>query len=242
MAIAFVKNGGTTTNKALGGTSTTITVPAGGHAAGDLLAVACYGFATLTVQLTSVTDVRGNTYSLEINSNKIGIGASVLTTALQAGDLITIAWNIDPSPLAVVAKEFSGVSDTQDVTGASTLTSTANTTPSATITPVSPETLVLGAVGTNGPSGDTLTEDTDTTGGAGWTALRVGSTGGGATSNATLNFVHKITTSATTQTYNPTITSRLWREVLIALQPAAVAATPPRPTIIQQAVQRAAVR
>lgn len=72
----------------------------------------------------------------------------------------------------------------------------------------------------------TITEDTDTNGGASWVAGPLAqTTGGSATSNIVHRPAYKITASSAAQTYNPTwSTARTWAASLSALQPSAVAA------------------
>lgn len=70
----------------------------------------------------------------------------------------------------------------------------------------------LGVVGTEGPSGDSFTEDADYT-----QRNRTGTTGGGAAGNMSANSANRILTG-TSDTYNPTITSRDFVIILVALE------------------------
>ncbi len=223
--IAFVKNGGTVADKAPVSTDVTVTVPAGGHAAGNLVVVG-YSSQDLGPSPTVITDSRGNSYQRHSQSPTAtaatAVGGSVLTTALQAGDTITVTFTSTPTEAVVITREFSGATFTKDVDPGGASGSSA--TPTVSVTPVSAVTLLVAMLRTQGPSGDSFTEDADAAGGAGWTGLRVGSTGGGATSNITGNLAHKITTSAVAQTYDPSITSRAWRTNLTSLQAQAQAA------------------
>lgn len=232
MAIVLVKQGGTNASKSAG-SSIGITVPAGGHAAGSTVAVGVSGGA-LAQNTTTVTDSRGNTYT---NIDETGttttarsiIFVSVLTTALQAADTITVTSTTGWGAPGVAAgsAEWSGVTLTEDVASAHS-GPTSGTAPNLAITPVSAETLVLANLCVLGPTGDPFNADTDTTGGDSWNQLTVaGTTGGSATSNITGRMTYKITTSAAVQNYNPTLgTTRVHAEGLCSLQ-AAVAAAPP---------------
>lgn len=249
MAIAFVKNGGTNGDKVGGNTTLSLTVPAGGHALGNLVVVAVGYSANQTSTTTAVSDSRGNTYTLieEVPTATSGLCAlwvSVLTTALQAGDSITVTITGGGTPTfvksAVTSAEFSGASSTEDVASAQGR-SASTTTPSAgPITPPSAATLVIGAVGPFGPTGDTFTQDSDTAGGVGWTAGATGgTTGGSAATNITVRLAYKITTSSASQTYNPTLgTARECGWVIAALQQAAAAAPGPASSRRQRRASR----
>lgn len=215
VAILFVKNGGTASSKTTQ-SSIGVTVPAGGHAAGNTLVVLVG--AAAAVNLSSVTDSRGNTYTVVSPVTRAGIAWSVLGTALQAGDTVTVNLSGSAAAQAVSTIEFSGVASTQDFTALSVQTTT--TTPSVgPTTPPSAADLLIGCLGITGPVEDSFTQDTDSNGGAAWAGITsVGTTGAGATSNATVRGAYKITTSAAAQTYNTTITSRSVSEILIGLQ------------------------
>ena len=255
MAITFVKNGGVASAKGVSVTSFTITVPAGGHAAGNLLVVVA-GNSTngSPPQLASASDARGNSYApIELGNTssptlRATILASVLTTALQAGDLITVSFAGGIGVVqayAAVTSEFSGVTVTEDV--ASTFAIATSTAMSVgPITPPSAVTLVLGAAYWQDPTTDFTTEDSDTAGGVAWTnAATTGTSGGSASSNRSVHFAYKITASSAAQTYNWTLASSVaWGASIAALQQAAPAA-PPKGKVIHspsQAVLRAALR
>jgi hypothetical protein len=86
---SFVKAGGNAVASAA--SQIVVTVPAGGHAAGNIVMVAV---ATSSVLVSSVTDTRGNSWTTGHASNgstALAEGCwSKLVTALQAGDQITI--------------------------------------------------------------------------------------------------------------------------------------------------------
>lgn len=96
-----------TFDKAASGAGT-ITIPAGGIAQGNLVVVLAGSGLTSTDTLTSVTDSRGNTYDISTTYRTI-TGASGgrfkyawcnLTTALQAGDVITCTWASGTVPVS----------------------------------------------------------------------------------------------------------------------------------------------
>lgn len=243
MAIAFVKNGGTTTSKAVGGaTSISVTVPAGGHALNNTVILEWGTDAIVgTGTAPTVTDTRGNTWT-ELSGGTTGpihgALAAKLSTALIAGDTITLTWvNGSQAAIAVRTVEFSGVSTIEDVADAgSGLTTT--TTPTASITPTAAAVLILAFVRINGPVGDAYTEDADSTGGDTWhTITAVGTTGGGAATNVSVKGPYKITTSAVAQTWTATIASRATQTRIYALRPATDwTATPADSTSISDSV------
>jgi len=111
-------------------------------------------------------------------------------------------------------------------------------TPSASNTSNLQDSLLIGAVGVNGPTGDAYTQDTDTTNGSWVTGTRSGTSGGSASTNITINSAYKITTASGAQTYNPSLgTSRQWGEILFALM--AGGRMLPRPLTGMRAVHRA---
>ena len=229
--IVFVKEVGNAATKT-SGASQSVTVPAAGVASGNTLVVFTV-IAENTGTGPSCTDSRGNTYT-NVTRDPLAFTGKIyicaVTTALISGDTITVGFSAGSNDeRAMLVAEFSGV----DTTGASVDTSTGTSsptgtsaTPSATITPSGATDLIVAMVGVNGPTGDTFTQDTDTNGGDSWHGLtRIGTSGGSQTSNVTLNTTYKITTSAISQTYDPSITSRSWRAQVVALLAAAIPAS-----------------
>lgn len=107
------------------------------------------------------------------------------------------------------------------MTGADSASATSSA-PTATSGALAVGDLVFALVGANGPSGDTFTQDTDTTGGS-WSpasaSAQIGSTGAGATTNATSKFGYKVVTASGTQTYNPALgTARNYAEITFGLK------------------------
>jgi hypothetical protein len=234
VAIAFVKAGGTAGNKVGGNATLAVTVPAGGHAIGNTVVVAAGGAVGTAFATQSITDSRGNSYTLiEVYQGGTGFSfaslfASVLTTGLQAGDTITLtAGSGTFSRSALLAAEFSGASISENV--ASIAASVSGTAPSiGPITPVDAVTLVLAEISNSQqPTDAAFTEDSDAAGGDSWHGFVAGTTGGSSSSNIVLRLAYKITTSAVAQTYNPTTPTGSAYMTLAALQQAAVAAVIP---------------
>ena len=89
----------------------TITVPAGGAAVGNRIVI--FGVTTNANPVTSVTDARGNSYTIRRNGGTapgMWLADAVVATALQAGDLITITRGSAGLSYAIAA-EFSGIAD-----------------------------------------------------------------------------------------------------------------------------------
>lgn len=223
--IKFVRDGGTLADKAPVGGANSVTVPAAGHAVGNLVVLGVGWPGTVTV--SSVADTRTNTWTLiEPGQGGNRVYASVLTTALVSGDTITVTFSAAPAEVVLISKEFSSVTTTEDVASAeASFASNANPTVGP-ITPVSAETLVIGWISVGTTTAETFTEDADTAGGAGWTGLLVGTSGGGAASNIKGNLAHKITSSAASQTYNPTLSAARECWLCLASLQKAAAATP----------------
>ena len=241
MAIAFVKNGGTNSSKSGSVTSLAATVPTGGHAAGDLVLVVWTSNGGGSGNSFSCADSRSNSY-VQVgggaNGNsalQVWVFASVLATALLANDTITVS-GTTVSQAATTTAEYSGVGATDDI--ATVLNNGSSRTPTASGTPVSAATLVIGGLGVNGPTGDSFTEAT------GWNSLAsAGTSGGPATSNIVVHAAYQILTSASAQNYNPSLgTSRLWAESLTVLDPiSATSPVPLPPHITSQAINRATI-
>jgi len=243
MAIAFVHNLGTAQTKV--GALTLVITTSAAASAGNTIIVRAVGVDA--IPNASVTDTAGNTYVLDTDNSganpRNDIWRADNVAALASGSSITVTYSTTFSAAAAAADEFSGVTATspKDVSGVG---SGSSTTPSATADPVATNDLIFGHVSVNGPTGDTYTEDTDSTGGDTWhTLTRIGTSGAGATSNVTSNGAYKIATDGSAQTYNPTLgTSRAWRDTVTSETAAAAADARPAPIrVASQAVTRAAV-
>ncbi len=214
MAAAFVKNVG---SHGVNATTRSITVPAGGCAAGNVIVIRSTHTGTTTT-VSSVTDSRGNTYS-EIGASVASgtsfaseMWAATLTTALQAGDTITVTYSAKVNGPAI-ADEFSGVTLTEDFADISA-SGTSTTPSSGAQTPTQAAVLLIGQVAF-AASSDTTTEDSDSAGGDTWHSLTFLTSGTRGDHGA-----YKITTSAVSQTYNPTLSGSVaWMARLLGLRP-----------------------
>lgn len=232
---AFVKNIGTAAGTA---SSLAVTVPAGGAAAGNLLVVCAGSQNGDGKTITGITDSRGNTYAEVQTTNATTNGAmvwrSLLGTALQSGDTITVSFS-SKQPWRVSVNEYSVVATTEDGKDGSQGSST---TPSVSITPANATNLVVTCLLVEDGASDGFTEDGDSAGGGTWNTLTSVTAG-----DTILRGAYKITTSATTQTYDPTLgTSRPWTNIIAALQASAgqQSGIRPAPLRLNQAVTRAA--
>lgn len=199
------------------GTSIALTIPAGGIAAGNSIIVSfAMDPATGTV---SCTDTASNTYANDrdvVNgSGTSGVRAVILSahnvTALLSGNTITCT-HPSVGARALGAAEFSGLA----VSGAKDQTTSAvgqSTTPSSgnTGTTTQAVELLIGAIGVEGPSGDSFFP------GASYTTIgRGGTTGGNAATNITINPEYRIVTA--TDAYAATGTlgnSRKWAAAIV---------------------------
>lgn len=168
--IGFVKNIGTNQSKTAG-TSISVTVPAAGVKAGNSIIVT---FAMdSTSGSVSVSDTAGNTYNLDADTGvyvtyvRTLIFSAHNVTALVSGNTITVT-HPSVNAKAVSANEFSGLAKTSALALDKTSTATGDsTTPSSgsTATTTQADELLIGAIGVEGPLGDTFTA------GSGYTAL-----------------------------------------------------------------------
>lgn len=125
-----------------------------------------------------------------------------VTRALTTADSITSTASAK-TQWGMTAEDFSGLTTTED--GVNSGSGSSTTPSSGSITPANAVDVVLGIVGWSDDA-SVKTEDTDTAGGAGWTTLTNVVSGGAEGEPA-----YKITTSAVSQTYDPTLAdSRRW--------------------------------
>jgi hypothetical protein len=208
-SIAFVKLVG---SDACGGTSSVVTVPAGGVAAGNtlVLSVVVRGNSTGAV---SVSDSKGNTYSLDVTSTRTNQGRTFLfsarvATALISGNTITVSHPNDNAEGVIVA-EFSGIaaSSRVDVTAA---THGNNASPTGSVTTTGAPRLVVGAVGNH--------YNVSFTEASGWTTLlHLPQTCAGGPNRADHHAAYRIESASGTFTYDPSLeTSQEWYEAVAA--------------------------
>ncbi len=194
--IAFVKNVTPNQSKTTG-TSIAVTVPASGVAAGNSIIVwLAMDPASGTV---SCTDSASNSYAVDrdqINgSGTSGVRTVVLSAhnlnALVSGNTITCT-HPSVAARALSASEFSGlaVSATKDQATSATGQSTSPSSGTTGMTTQANE-LLIGAIGVEGPNGDSFTPGANysNTGG------RIGTTGGNAATNITINPEYRIVTA-----------------------------------------------
>jgi hypothetical protein len=226
-AIGFVKAIGTAKSKT-SGASLTLTVPAGGVAAGNSIIIT---FAMDDADgAVSAADSRGNAYAVDADANRVGVNDRVRTvilsahnvTALQGGDTITLS-HPSVTARAASAVEFSGLTGS----GALDQTSTAvgnSTTPSSgsTSTTAQPDELLIGAIGVEGPLGDIFTPGTN------YNALtRDGTTGGSGASNITIDPEYRIVSATGAYLANGTLgTGRRWAAAIATYKMSAPTPTP----------------
>lgn len=202
-------------------TSRTLTVPAAGHAAGNILVVRVTGNNALGT--VTVTDTQSNPYTpvhISTADPDMTVLVGQINTALVSGNSVTASFS-STDRVAMSADEFSGTSTTELVASvAGGPGPSASPSSGASSTPGEAIALVLGQVAFNGPTSDTFTQDSDTTGGPAWSSITTaGTTGGSAGSNVTLEGGYKVTTSAAAQTYNPTNSaSRDYSCILVILE------------------------
>lgn len=216
MAVAFVKNIGTDTANME--TTLVITVPAAGVALGNFIVVR--GSLDAGGAVSSIVDTGGNTYTERStftwpsgSNNVCHIWTAPVTVALTSGNTITITFAKDSG--AAAADEWSGVG-TYDGT-ASDATGTSTTPSSNAFTPAGAG-LVIGGLFYAAVANQISAEDSDTNGGGSWSGLTfVGGAG-----NQGCHGAYKITTSAASQTYDPTLSISIgWGADIVAFNQAA---------------------
>jgi hypothetical protein len=213
---AFIKNVGTASTK-VSGTTLAVAVPAGGVSAGSTLIVKVAH--DYTSGGPTMADSRGNVYTRDQTSPngattmRASLFSAQINNALREGDTILLTTSAVTTVRAMSVDEFTRLtfSSPLDVKNSTSATST---TPGGTIpiTTTNADDLLVGMVAVLGPSDETYTEDTL----AQWSSLaRVGSTGGAATSNTTVNSAYRVVGSTGTYRYQPTLgTSESWIEII----------------------------
>jgi hypothetical protein len=246
--LSFVKSVGTATS-ATSVSSLAVTVPAGGCAVGHLVVVHFAGF-NYTSGTVSIADTRSNTWGHPFTKTNSTFGInevwySVLTTALQSSDTITVTVPTGDQCYAMTADEFTGLSPVagqpwaNDATGA---TGT-STTPSDTLNPgaTTPAVLWYAGMSVDSLSSETYTEDATNTTGGNWVSLTP-ALAASATNPQSIHNAYKIPTGSlsSSQTWAPTLgTSRDWIVNLVAFSGNSVGEIVGRSTM---AVIRAATR
>jgi len=217
-AVSYVGEIGSATIKDSGTADLVITTSAA-VAAGNAIVVAYACDASQDINLT-VSDSAGNRYqqagmAISQGNLRTYIFAAYDVTALPSGGTITINQAVYSSTAvaarAAVASTFRGLAPAgalEQTNNASGTSTTPSTGAAATVQPVQ---LLIGAVGTEGPSGDTAgTWQNSFTAGA-----RAGTTGGTDDTNVTVSLGWQIVTSAGSYTAAKSgITSRDWAALI----------------------------
>jgi len=176
--------------------------------------------ASGATSLTSVTDVKGHTYTLvqatydpgaAAAGQTLGFGYTKVTTAMITTDQITV--NFSPATTAKAAVVYKlhpnfsikKIRMPASGTGGTFGAGSATGTPTITTSSISAGNIFVGALAVE--SNAAVTADADTSNGA-WTTQHTatGSTGTAATSSR-IAAQGKVVTGTATQTYNPTLTS-----------------------------------
>ena len=155
----------------------------------------------------SVTDSRGNTYTRDRTAANSGgtlrssVFSAPITTALQAGDSITITLSAAVAAKAATVVEFSGLLDAGRLDVFNSGQAAASTTGTAgNLSTTNDNDLVVAMVGSLNPVTDTFTEADGYT----QNARQGTNTGGAADTNVTVNSAHRIETTTGTFVYAPT--------------------------------------
>lgn len=213
-SIQFIGNIGSATSKTSGATVAISTSAA--VAAGDDIIIAYATDPNANVSF-SLTDSAGNTYSqvgYAVNTGQLRtyIFAAYNVNALPSGSTITINAGVAVTARAAVASVFSGLADADPLDRSSTGTGT-GAAPSAGPTSTTSEAneLLIGAIGTEGPSGDPA----GTWGNSFTTGPRTGTTGGTDDTNITISLGYRIVSATAAYTAAKSgITSRDWAAVI----------------------------
>jgi len=206
-------------------------------AIGDTLIVVASGDnrggATEGLPAGGITDSSGHTWTrlgyqkstaAALTACEVAVYGTEITTAMSGGT-VTLTAHANCNSKSFHVWRFRGPSTT--LRAASVGAEGSSTTPSVTHTgPVNTD-LVIGAYAIEGPTGDSVTADADTTNGT-WSAVtKHGTSGGTDTSNVAHAAQWKAVNATGSQTFNPTITSRDWEAVIVALRVNFEAAGPP---------------
>lgn len=218
MAIGTPVNIGTLQNKAVA-TLDLITVSP--VATGESIVVAIGTNANLLTFQLSISDTVGNTYTFVVRESPnadSALGVQFIyecqnAIALPSGSTISVTSSAGSVLMTIAAITVSGIGVQIPLTSTSFGN---NASPTDTITGLTSgkNYLALGYVYTEGPSGDTFTQD------GAWAAPpnRIGTTGGAATTNNTSAGGYDISDVVTSFTYAPTITSRPWAAIIVVYE------------------------
>lgn len=223
MAVGTPSNIGTANTKA--STTESISVISGVSAGSAIFVVLASNGGSPSI--TSVADTAGNSYSLlsSVAYNNVASNGSLYVYVAYNSNLLSFANSITVTAGAaqlVAASAFYVPSlPSSNIVGAVVTATGSSASPTATKTglTVGANYLGLGFVGVQGTTADTFTQV------SGWATPpnRVSSTGGNVTTNGMIEGGYDaFTAGATSITYNPTITSRPWAEILVIYTAAVV--------------------
>jgi hypothetical protein len=155
MKIAFVQDLGTA-SAGNTGNSVALTVGSRGVAQGDTVVVWA-GMSSKTIAVSSVTDSRGNTYTVDatvnhgVTSLNSYVASGYIATALLPGDTITVTFSVFLYSARLVAgAEFRGIAPTARVDQEATASGSGTTPGTATTPPTSQaDELVVQGIGTD---------------------------------------------------------------------------------------------
>jgi hypothetical protein len=222
MAGSFVKEVGFVTDTTAGTTSA-ITVAAGGVPVGDVIVIlgACdnTGTSGAATTIAAADNHAGTTNSYVLQSPQAiadpGAASAgqqgfilvcLVTTALSAGDTITITFGNSTTAKAINAQQFTGLRQYAPASGLVLPSSyvrddnQSGQVVSLTTTPSRAGQIVVGLVAVEGGTADAFTVDSDTTNGSWVVPTRRGS--GTTTAGSTLNSFYKIVTAPGAQSYD----------------------------------------
>lgn len=214
--VLFVGNVGAVNSAQASGSTLVVTVGAGGIPAGHT--IISRSAADYLSTAPTIADTRGNTWTSvrsspgPSNAFRASMHAGQITTALQAGDTITMTWASSLTNRALVLDRFSGllVPLTVDAQNGSSGTST---TPDANVTSTTPVDLVVGMVGSAAPLTDGYTQD------ATWTGLTRTGTQAGTAPYVSVGGAYRLATSTSTWHYKPVLgTSVAWAGIAAAFK------------------------
>lgn len=226
MAISLVRNVGS--NSQTNGTVATVTVATTAIPVGNLVIA-----RTRSGTAPTIADTRSNTWNTLGSSGNTYYWYSFVTTQIGVGDTITVTRGTK-GEISLMCDEFNGVSS---IDGTYDLQTATSTTPSAAVSTSGAERLIIALLKIESGNADAFTQDSDTDGGASWSALSTASVAG----SSCIRGAYKVTVSSATQTYDPTLgTSRAWIESVSAFSPPGAPFIAKRPYSVQQAVNRAA--
>lgn len=197
----------------------------------------------------TVTDTQGHTWTVgtgalqDPGAANAGVACYVaytkITTQIVNGNTITFTWGTGSPPAkALVAEEWANIRKITPLDQAEVQANGASGTPSIIGNPTKANYLVYGCLGVECGTIDDYVEDTDTTSGFWFIQARAGA--GTTTSGQTVAGAYKVVSASGNQTWNPTITSRDWAQVILVFAQETTFKAPGR--IVLQAVSRAAVR